>query len=272
MNVTISNADTRNVTVTADAVIGNIARSKSYPSYMKECDFTSSSEPFMVRATSGANIEDPTAALCLVTMSNSNGVIGQAQLGISSGKQYPRIGIYDAARNNSILETPTSGTVNTSLAFGYGEMEFSARLLPALISSSSMFVGVGYSLTHAGAHSGHTGLASKWENACCFGFTSLSSNWYVIHGSDFSISGIDTGLSATDAMHFLSINVSADGNTAKFYIDGNLVQTLTDPGDESVFARDDMRACIEFRDAQATSVVGSVYVDYMRNAIYKASR
>jgi hypothetical protein len=265
MNVTISNADTRNVTVMADAVIANIARSKSYPSYMKECDFTSSVAPFNFRETEGANITGNGAGMVSIFFASSDGAIGKATLSILQSRAYPRAGIYDASVPDS-----SGSSVETSVTFGYAEMEFSARIRTGVLSSSVTFVGAGYSFTHAGSHE-VSGEDAFFQNACCFFAGSADTNWYVVHGSDYDITYFDTGISHAE-WRFLTINVSEDGNTAKFYIDGNLVKTLTDPGDGSVFARENIRTCIEMRDKQATSQFASADIDYMRSACYTASR
>lgn len=264
MNVTISNADTRNVTVMADPVIANIARSKSYPSYMKECDFTSSVAPFNFRETESNNIAGNGAGAVSISFASSDGAIGKATLSVVASHAYPRAGIYD------LFIPAGNGSLDGTTAFGYAEMEFSARIRTGVLSSSVTFVGAGYSFTHAGSHE-VSGQDPFFQNACCFFAGSADTNWYVVHGSDYDITYFDTGISHAE-WRFLTINVSEDGNTAKFYIDGNLVKTLTDPGDGSVFARETIRTCIEMRDKQATSQFASADVDYMRSACYTASR
>jgi len=241
--------------------VSNTARSATYPSMMVECDFISGTYPFLFRTTWGANIEDGTSgAIAFSGFDLTNGV-GICSISVYANKDKARSGIY--------LLAPTGGsgtTFDSDLFVGYAEMEFSCRMIVSVTNDPNQVTAVGFHLSHAGSD-----INKYIQNGCCF-VAFGGGNWFVATGTNYDITLYDTGVSSSSGMHHLSVWVSADGLTAKFYVDGSLVRTVSNP--VNIGDNPGTRPAIEIRDKKpsGSSVQGYCTIDYMRVAIYKSSR
>jgi hypothetical protein len=243
--------------------VSRIHRATAYPALVAECDFLNSVAPFVFRETSGANVDGTGAGtITYAGWATGSGSLGTAQIGINSGFNRARAGIYHTA------PSPTNGSFVNDFLLGQFECEFEARIITSPLGTSNQFIGIGYSLSHAGVD-----LTKSFQHAVAFTVQG-NGNWLITTGYEYTLNYIDTGLLASGGMNVLKVNLSANAMVAKFYVNGSLAATVNDPFNFAVNGDiPAVRPCAEIRDRSTSSAnTHSFTLDYMRSSVYRTSR
>jgi hypothetical protein len=172
-------------------------------------DFIADISPFGSSTGTAAN-----ASSGIITFENSTSgasIFGYANLR-TNGTQGSRCGVFAAYGTTTDVQRRT--------LVGSGAYDFTARVLFSNASATTQRVIVGLGLSHGPAG------ANMLQYGAAFVAYGNAANWIATTAENNVLSELDTGKSS-GAWRTLRLTINAAGDEYKFYIDGELVRTVT---------------------------------------------
>jgi hypothetical protein len=132
-----------------------------------------------------------------------------------------------------VSDRPT--TIDPQLLAGMAEMRFAARIRVNRNSQTNLTFRTGFTQAHVEPEVSWPYVGDNQKNALCFYCAGAKTTWHTLACANYDpydplanqeAEEYNTGISVSD-WHVLEVHCNAIGNEIKFYIDGALVNTVT---------------------------------------------